>query len=43
MEEIKKILKEGITKLFIGLGGFSVENCCFGFAFEPEIPEELKK
>ncbi|MFD1900416.1 cyclic lactone autoinducer peptide [Enterococcus termitis] len=33
----------GITKLFMAVGAFNVENFCAGFMYECDIPEELKK
>ncbi|MGX7150809.1 cyclic lactone autoinducer peptide [Enterococcus ureasiticus] len=31
-----------LVRLFVGFGGLSIQNCCLGWGYEPEIPEELK-
>lgn len=31
-----------IISLCVKLGESSLQNCCFGSFYEPEIPEELK-
>lgn len=43
MKKIQHMFAEGLTKLFVVVGGFSVHNFCVLYSFEPTIPEELKK
>jgi cyclic lactone autoinducer peptide len=36
-----KMMRKLFANLLERFGGMSLQVCCFGFCYEPEIPEEL--